>query len=375
MASPAYEVDQSVEVMQPIEPPTSGTERLLSAVTDFRNIDGSSPLRTSEELQTGPEDPSSTELIDLDEEAASIDLVRIYLNKIGKVALLNAEEEVDLSKEVEAGLYAAKLIADTEPSGQRLHDLRAIAKEGELAKKQLIDANLRLVVSLAKRYTGRGVAFLDLIQEGNLGLIRAIEKFDYTKGYKVSTYATWWIRQAIFRALADQGRTIRISKNEVEAIEAMKRARRALDQQLDREPTTEEVAKEMDVTTNRVEELILRSRDIISLDIKVGDEASRDQSTIGDFVDPDDPKVFDIVSGPILHKQLMEALNSCLTLPEVRVLELYFGLNGEESHTYKEIGEMFDLSGSQIQHIRERAFTKLRHPSHACLMRQFLEYS
>jgi RNA polymerase primary sigma factor len=259
---------------------------------------------------------------------ASADSVRAYLKQIGKVALLNAEEEVELAKRIEAGLYAAERMRRSLDAGEKVspqlrRDLRWIVRDGERAKNHLLEANLRLVVSLAKRYTGRGMAFLDLIQEGNLGLIRAVEKFDYTKGYKFSTYATWWIRQAITRAMADQARTIRIPVHMVEVINKLGRIQRELLQDLGREPTPEELAKEMDITPEKVLEIQQYAREPISLDQTIGDEGD---SQLGDFIEDSEAVVaVDAVSFTLLQDQLQSVL-ATLSEREAGVVRLRFGL-------------------------------------------------
>jgi RNA polymerase primary sigma factor len=261
------------------------------------------------------------------EMTASADSVRAYLKQIGKVALLNAEEEVDLAKRIEAGLYGAERLRQAEETGEKMstqmrRDLRWIVRDGERAKNHLLEANLRLVVSLAKRYTGRGMAFLDLIQEGNLGLIRAVEKFDYTKGYKFSTYATWWIRQAITRAMADQARTIRIPVHMVEVINKLGRIQRELLQDLGREPTPEELAKEMDITPDKVLEIQQYAREPISLDQTIGDEGD---SQLGDFIEDSEAVIaVDAVSFTLLQDQLQSVLQT-LSEREAGVVKLRFG--------------------------------------------------
>jgi len=274
---------------------------------------------------------------------ASADSVRAYLKQIGKVALLNAEEEVDLAKRIEAGLYSSERMRQSEEASQRLtnqmrRDLRWIKRDGERAKNHLLEANLRLVVSLAKRYTGRGMAFLDLIQEGNLGLIRAVEKFDYTKGYKFSTYATWWIRQAITRAMADQARTIRIPVHMVEVINKLGRIQRELLQDLGREPTPEELAKEMDITPDKVLEIQQYAREPISLDQTIGDEGD---SQLGDFIEDSEAVVaVDAVSFTLLQDQLQAVLQT-LSEREAGVVRLRFGLTDGQPRTLDEIGQVY----------------------------------
>ncbi|MGH3762080.1 RNA polymerase sigma factor [Actinophytocola sp.] len=307
---------------------------------------------------------------------ASADSVRAYLKQIGKVALLNAEEEVELAKRIEAGLYAAERVrkAEDEQSEklvpQLRRDLRWIVRDGERAKNHLLEANLRLVVSLAKRYTGRGMAFLDLIQEGNLGLIRAVEKFDYTKGYKFSTYATWWIRQAITRAMADQARTIRIPVHMVEVINKLGRIQRELLQDLGREPTPEELAKEMDITPEKVLEIQQYAREPISLDQTIGDEGD---SQLGDFIEDSEAVVaVDAVSFTLLQDQLQSVL-ATLSEREAGVVRLRFGLTDGQPRTLDEIGQVYGVTRERIRQIESKTMSKLRHPSRSQVLRDYLE--
>jgi RNA polymerase primary sigma factor len=306
---------------------------------------------------------------------ASADSVRAYLKQIGKVALLNAEEEVDLAKRIEAGLYGAERLRQAEEEGQKLspqmrRDLNWIVRDGERAKNHLLEANLRLVVSLAKRYTGRGMAFLDLIQEGNLGLIRAVEKFDYTKGYKFSTYATWWIRQAITRAMADQARTIRIPVHMVEVINKLGRIQRELLQDLGREPTPEELAKEMDITPDKVLEIQQYAREPISLDQTIGDEGD---SQLGDFIEDSEAVVaVDAVSFTLMQDQLTSVLQT-LSEREAGVVRLRFGLTDGQPRTLDEIGQVYGVTRERIRQIESKTMSKLRHPSRSQVLRDYLD--
>ncbi|GAA3851995.1 hypothetical protein GCM10022243_17100 [Saccharothrix violaceirubra] len=306
---------------------------------------------------------------------ASADSVRAYLKQIGKVALLNAEEEVELAKRIEAGLYAAERVRRAEEESEKLtpqlrRDLRWIVRDGERAKNHLLEANLRLVVSLAKRYTGRGMAFLDLIQEGNLGLIRAVEKFDYTKGYKFSTYATWWIRQAITRAMADQARTIRIPVHMVEVINKLGRIQRELLQDLGREPTPEELAKEMDITPEKVLEIQQYAREPISLDQTIGDEGD---SQLGDFIEDSEAVVaVDAVSFTLLQDQLQSVL-ATLSEREAGVVRLRFGLTDGQPRTLDEIGQVYGVTRERIRQIESKTMSKLRHPSRSQVLRDYLD--
>jgi len=306
---------------------------------------------------------------------ASADSVRAYLKQIGKVALLNAEEEVELAKRIEAGLYATQLMAEMAERGEKLpaaqrRDMMWICRDGDRAKNHLLEANLRLVVSLAKRYTGRGMAFLDLIQEGNLGLIRAVEKFDYTKGYKFSTYATWWIRQAITRAMADQARTIRIPVHMVEVINKLGRIQRELLQDLGREPTPEELAKEMDITPEKVLEIQQYAREPISLDQTIGDEGD---SQLGDFIEDSEAVVaVDAVSFTLLQDQLHSVLET-LSEREAGVVRLRFGLTDGQPRTLDEIGQVYGVTRERIRQIESKTMSKLRHPSRSQVLRDYLD--
>jgi RNA polymerase primary sigma factor len=306
---------------------------------------------------------------------ASADSVRAYLKQIGKVALLNAEEEVELAKRIEAGLYATQLMAELRDRGEKLpaaqrRDMAWICRDGDRAKNHLLEANLRLVVSLAKRYTGRGMAFLDLIQEGNLGLIRAVEKFDYTKGYKFSTYATWWIRQAITRAMADQARTIRIPVHMVEVINKLGRIQRELLQDLGREPTPEELAKEMDITPEKVLEIQQYAREPISLDQTIGDEGD---SQLGDFIEDSEAVVaVDAVSFTLLQDQLQSVLET-LSEREAGVVRLRFGLTDGQPRTLDEIGQVYGVTRERIRQIESKTMSKLRHPSRSQVLRDYLD--
>ncbi len=306
---------------------------------------------------------------------ASADSVRAYLKQIGKVALLNAEEEVELAKRIEAGLYATEKLREFAEKGEKLpvqsrRDFQWIMRDGNRAKNHLLEANLRLVVSLAKRYTGRGMAFLDLIQEGNLGLIRAVEKFDYTKGYKFSTYATWWIRQAITRAMADQARTIRIPVHMVEVINKLGRIQRELLQDLGREPTPEELAKEMDITPEKVLEIQQYAREPISLDQTIGDEGD---SQLGDFIEDSEAVVaVDAVSFTLLQDQLQSVLET-LSEREAGVVRLRFGLTDGQPRTLDEIGQVYGVTRERIRQIESKTMSKLRHPSRSQVLRDYLD--
>ncbi len=306
-----------------------------------------------------------------DDRGVSADLVRAYLNGIGRTKLLTAEQEVDLSRRIEAGLFAEeKLSAGADLDATLRTDLETIVLEGRAAKAHLLEANLRLVVSIAKRYTGRGMAFLDLIQEGNLGLIRAVEKFDYAKGYKFSTYATWWIRQAITRAMADQARTIRIPVHMVEVINKLGRIQRELLQDLGREPTPEELAKEMDITPEKVLEIQQYAREPISLDQTIGDEGD---SQLGDFIEDSEAVVaVDAVSFSLLQDQLQQVLQT-LSEREAGVVRLRFGLTDGQPRTLDEICQVYGVTRERIRQIESKTMSKLRHPSRSQVLRDYLD--
>ncbi len=316
----------------------------------------------------GAVDIEVDETVDLDVETdsrgVSADLVRAYLNGIGRTKLLTAAEEVELSRRVEAGLYADEVLATRKITDAELRaDLGTIQREGRAAKDRLLEANLRLVVSIAKRYTGRGMAFLDLIQEGNLGLIRAVEKFDYTKGYKFSTYATWWIRQAITRAMADQARTIRIPVHMVEQVNRMVRSRRELSIVLGREPSVAEVAVAMELQEYQVLELISYDREPVSLDQTVGEDG---ESALGDFVARVDPREApdESVTNGMLRSEV-EIVLATLSQREQAVIRLRFGLDDGRQRTLDEVGREFGLSRERIRQIEKITLLKLRHPSRA----------
>ncbi|MEU4554144.1 RNA polymerase primary sigma factor/RNA polymerase nonessential primary-like sigma factor [Micromonospora violae] len=312
-------------------------------------------------------DGASETLVDLDatdERGISTDLVRAYLNGIGRTKLLTAAQEVDLARRIEAGLFADEKLATCTPVSAELRaDLELIVAEGRAAKDHLLEANLRLVVSIAKRYTGRGMAFLDLIQEGNLGLIRAVEKFDYAKGYKFSTYATWWIRQAITRAMADQARTIRIPVHMVEQVNRMVRARRELAVTLGREPTVAEVARALEIPEIQVIELISYDREPVSLDQAVGDDG---ESALGDFVASVDPRTEpgDAAAQGELRNEVSIVL-STLSQREQAVIRLRFGLDDGRQRTLDEVGREFGLSRERIRQIEKVTLLKLRAPERA----------
>ncbi|MFC3995535.1 RNA polymerase sigma factor RpoD [Nocardiopsis sediminis] len=326
-------------------------------------------------------DPSADDAspaAELGRKAPTSDLVRIYLREIGRVPLLTAEQEVEFAKSIEVGLYAGEKLraagADGvpvpgQPPGQLLDDLRSLVLEGDRAKRRLIEANLRLVVSIAKRYIGRGLLFLDLIQEGNLGLIRAVEKFDYTKGFKFSTYATWWIRQAITRAIADQARTIRIPVHMVETINKLMRVQRQLHQELGREPTPQELSGELGFGDDRVQEIQRIAQEPVSLQAPIGEE----DSDFGDFIEDSDAVAPVEAAAFIMLQDQLVAMLGDLSAREQRIIQLRFGLADGHPHTLEEVGREFGVTRERIRQIESKSLAKLRHPSRAQLLRDFLE--
>jgi RNA polymerase primary sigma factor len=302
---------------------------------------------------------------------ATADPVKDYLKQIGKVPLLNAEQEVELAKRIEAGLFAEEKLAERENlSTDARIDLEWISEDGTRAKNHLLEANLRLVVSLAKRYTGRGMLFLDLIQEGNLGLIRAVEKFDYTKGYKFSTYATWWIRQAITRAMADQARTIRIPVHMVEVINKLARAQRQMLQDLGREPTPDELAVELDMTPEKVIEVQKYGREPISLHTPLGEDGD---SEFGDLIEDSEAiQPGEAVSFTLLQEQLHSVLDT-LSEREAGVVSMRFGLTDGQPKTLDEIGKVYGVTRERIRQIESKTMSKLRHPSRSQVLRDYLD--
>ncbi|TMQ91009.1 RNA polymerase sigma factor RpoD [Actinomadura soli] len=322
------------------------------------------------ESQQETEDVARADEGDLGKRAPTSDLVRIYLREIGRVPLLTAEDEVELAKSIEAGLFAEEKMAQTAvlARGERL-DLEQLSREGTRAKQRLIEANLRLVVSIAKRYVGRGMLFLDLIQEGNLGLIRAVEKFDYTKGFKFSTYATWWIRQAITRAIADQARTIRIPVHMVETINKLVRVQRQLHQDLGREPSPEEIGLEMGLSPIRVVEIQRIAQEPVSLQSPIGEE----DSDLGDFIEDADAVVPIEAAAFILLQDQLEDILGTLSEREQRIIQLRFGLTDGHPRTLEEVGREFGVTRERIRQIESKTLAKLRHPSRAQMLREYLD--
>ena len=302
--------------------------------------------------------------------AVTSDLVRIYLREIGRVPLLTAEDEVELAKAIEAGLFAEEKLGGGIPMlGAIYGDLELLVGEGVKSKQRLIEANLRLVVSIAKRYIGRGLVFLDLIQEGNLGLIRAVEKFDYTRGYKFSTYATWWIRQAITRAIADQARTIRVPVHMVETINKLARVQRQLHQELGREASPEEVAAEMGLELERVAEIQRIAQEPVSLQSPIGEE----ESDLGDFIEDADAVVPIEAAAFIMLQDQLERVLTQLAEREQRIIQLRFGLTDGHPRTLEEVGREFGVTRERIRQIESKTLAKLRHPSRAQMLREYLD--
>ena len=361
--------DQMDNVLEVLE--NSGIDVLRVSESDDDDIPDDDEMMLSEE------DEVDMENIDLSvPDGISIeDPVRMYLKEIGKVPLLTADQEINLAKEMEAGLEAEKELAESKENGTKLSQakldkLEMAIYKGNEAKKRLAEANLRLVVSIAKRYVGRGMLFLDLIQEGNLGLIKAVEKFDFRKGFKFSTYATWWIRQAITRAIADQARTIRIPVHMVETINKLIRVSRQLLQELGREPIPEEVAKEMNMPVERVREILKISQEPVSLETPIGEE---EDSHLGDFIQDDNvPVPADAAAFTLLKEQLVEVLGT-LTEREQKVLRLRFGLDDGRARTLEEVGKEFNVTRERIRQIEAKALRKLRHPSRSRKLKDYLD--
>ncbi len=331
----------------------------------------SHPAKKDDSFTLADDDEEDAPAVQVATAGATADPVKDYLKQIGKVALLNAGEEVELAKRIEAGLFAEeKLNSGAKMSATAKRELQWIAHDGRRAKNHLLEANLRLVVSLAKRYTGRGMQFLDLIQEGNLGLIRAVEKFDYTKGFKFSTYATWWIRQAITRAMADQARTIRIPVHMVEVINKLARVQRQMLQDLGREPTPEELAKELDMTPEKVVEVQKYGREPISLHTPLGEDGD---SEFGDLIEDSEAVVpADAVSFTLLQEQLHSVLDT-LSEREAGVVSMRFGLTDGQPKTLDEIGKVYGVTRERIRQIESKTMSKLRHPSRSQVLRDYLD--
>lgn len=372
------------DALSPLELDTDQIDKIYEMLeNEGIEIEGAgvldAPIGEDEEFEaTSVEEVPEEELVDtsaLAEGFAIDDPVRMYLKEIGKVDLLSPEEEVDLAQKMLEGNQAAeKLDAMTQPgavavSADEIAALNKAVKAGERAKKRLAEANLRLVVSIAKRYVGRGMLFLDLIQEGNLGLIKAVEKFDCTKGFKFSTYATWWIRQAITRAIADQARTIRIPVHMVETINKVIRVSRQLLQELGHDPSPEEIAAEMNMPVDRVRDILKIAQEPVSLETPIGEE---EDSHLGDFIPDDDaPEPAEAASFMLLKEQLVEVLKT-LTPREEKVLRLRFGIEDGHTRTLEEVGKEFNVTRERIRQIEAKALRKLRHPSRSKKLKDFL---
>ncbi len=382
-AKPATKTAKAGEAKAPAKrkakaaaPETESTDDIVE-----EELDSDAAAADAAEATKGTDEESAFVVSDADDDdapaqqvvtaGATADPVKDYLKQIGKVALLNAEQEVELAKRIEAGLFAEERLSSGEEFEPKLRrELQWIAGDGKRAKNHLLEANLRLVVSLAKRYTGRGMLFLDLIQEGNLGLIRAVEKFDYTKGYKFSTYATWWIRQAITRAMADQARTIRIPVHMVEVINKLARVQRQMLQDLGREPTPEELAKELDMTPEKVVEVQKYGREPISLHTPLGEDGD---SEFGDLIEDSEAIVpADAVSFTLLQEQLHQVLDT-LSEREAGVVSMRFGLSDGQPKTLDEIGKVYGVTRERIRQIESKTMSKLRHPSRSQVLRDYLD--
>ncbi len=363
---------EGAEPGQPAAAAGTGTEAAIAAGALVVKISTDGSPGEDEEILVFGDDDDDLPAAQVAVAGATADPVKDYLKQIGKVPLLNAEQEVELAKRIEAGLFAEEKLAEGRQSlsTDRRIDLEWIAEDGTRAKNHLLEANLRLVVSLAKRYTGRGMLFLDLIQEGNLGLIRAVEKFDYTKGYKFSTYATWWIRQAITRAMADQARTIRIPVHMVEVINKLARVQRQMLQDLGREPTPEELAIELDMTPEKVIEVQKYGREPISLHTPLGEDGD---SEFGDLIEDSEAiQPGEAVSFTLLQEQLHSVLDT-LSEREAGVVSMRFGLTDGQPKTLDEIGKVYGVTRERIRQIESKTMSKLRHPSRSQVLRDYLD--
>ena len=364
------QLDKLYDIMENLGIDATGEEEELPDLTDLADIDLVPPPEELEDVENVPEE----EVVDPNTLADSFgvdDPVRMYLKEIGKVDLLTSEEEIALAQDMGLGNAAAEQLKEygDELDEAARAELEAAVKKGEKAKQRLAEANLRLVVSIAKRYVGRGMLFLDLIQEGNLGLIKAVEKFDYTKGYKFSTYATWWIRQAITRAIADQARTIRIPVHMVETINKVIRVNRQLLQELGHDPTPEETAEELGMPVEKVREILKIAQEPVSLETPIGEE---EDSHLGDFIpDEDASEPAEAASYTLLKEQLMDVLDT-LTDREKKVLKLRFGLEDGRTRTLEEVGKEFNVTRERIRQIEAKALRKLRHPSRSKKLKDFL---
>jgi RNA polymerase primary sigma factor len=377
--TPARKAARKAPGKKAARPAKGGAGEKAAGVEEVEEVDGdelpadlpAGATTEAEEFVLSDDDEDDAPAQQVAAAGATADPVKDYLKQIGKVPLLNAEQEVELAKRIEAGLFAEDKLNCGEKLAPKLRqELEIIAEDGRRAKNHLLEANLRLVVSLAKRYTGRGMLFLDLIQEGNLGLIRAVEKFDYTKGYKFSTYATWWIRQAITRAMADQARTIRIPVHMVEVINKLARVQRQMLQDLGREPMPEELAKELDMTPEKVIEVQKYGREPISLHTPLGEDGD---SEFGDLIEDSEAVVpADAVSFTLLQEQLHSVLDT-LSEREAGVVSMRFGLTDGQPKTLDEIGKVYGVTRERIRQIESKTMSKLRHPSRSQVLRDYLD--
>lgn len=364
--------DEIADSLQEVDLTTEQIENIYSHLleSDIDVVDSMEGERREEPARAPAPKKTPEKKADFSSKVPTTDPVRMYLKEIGKVRLLTAKEEVDLAKKIEARDEALAKMENGDLSNKELVRLQMVERQGMTAKKKLVEANLRLVVSIAKRYVGRGMLFLDLIQEGNLGLIRAVEKFDYHKGYKFSTYATWWIRQAITRAIADQARTIRIPVHMVETINKLVRVQRRLLQDLGREPTPEEIAKEMSLPTSKVREILKISQEPVSLETPIGEE---EDSQLGDFIEDQEAVVpLDAASFSLLQEQLKGVLDQ-LSERERKVIELRFGLINGHPRTLEEVGRVFGVTRERIRQIESKTLSKLRHPTRSGKLKDYLE--
>jgi RNA polymerase primary sigma factor len=365
--------DDVMEAVPEAELRIEQLEDALATLIDMGIEISDTDLDESNTEQEEKKDPGAVEVTEADIDLSAIDIddsISLYLKEIGRIPLLTAEQEVSLAKRMEAGRNAKKRLSrDGDFGAEEREELRYLVRDGNAAHEHLIKANSRLVVSVAKKYVGRGVPFLDLIQEGNIGLIRAVKKFDYRRGYKFSTYATWWIRQAVTRAIADQGRTIRVPVHMYEQINRLARVSRQLVQELGRDPTVEEIAEELGVSPKKVERTIKVSQRPLSLEMPVGEE---DDSFLGDFIeDSEAPSPTDQASQQLLRDQIEDIFGS-LTPREVRILQLRFGLVDGYSYTLEEVGRKFGVTRERIRQIEAQALGRLRHPSRSRKLRDFL---
>ena len=367
------QMDKIYDVMESLGIDASGEDEDMPNLEDLANISDADLEPPPREIEEADESEAE-EVVDTSALADSFgidDPVRMYLKEIGKVDLLSGEEEIQLAQDMGLGAEAAETLAAAEEDmdEETKAALKKVVKKGKRAKQRLAEANLRLVVSIAKRYVGRGMLFLDLIQEGNLGLIKAVEKFDYTKGYKFSTYATWWIRQAITRAIADQARTIRIPVHMVETINKVIRVSRQLLQELGHDPTPEEISAEMSMPVDKVREILKIAQEPVSLETPIGEE---EDSHLGDFIpDEDASEPAEAASYTLLKEQLIDVLDT-LTPREEKVLKLRFGLEDGRTRTLEEVGKEFNVTRERIRQIEAKALRKLRHPSRSKKLRDFL---